>query len=476
MTAGTVELIITLITLALVGIIGVAMVVHVIARRRPQTLSSEPSAAPSYLPQTQNVVYESGYVRIPADEYHALMKLIDEAIPIVEAAERAKAEAKAAQPDPQAQAVDPPVPVTAPIHTIVPRKRGHTAIAGKNGDGKTTTVNTLLVNDIERKIQCVVCSTNYTAYHPEDQPIDLRPIQHLFEVAYDPAVIARCLQGACELIDVRMPLYRSGLDVGHDVVLYLGEWGAIRRTIGDDVVKWLLKILDEGRKTRVWVVMELHSGLVSRLGGDSAMREAFWTKLVGNVDDTTWRQFIGKTIAQQPVPRGWWMTDKGTTQIVRPTSADIACLVGRPAPQWKSLASLSTIPQPKPPVDDKQAGPTGPIPETPKAVENPPKAPQNGTGPVGPPQQQAVPSGTSANAGTTARTIDETIDTILDEAGQLTDEHIKHLHAKRGWSPSRIATSKGLRGRKDERLDRVYMVLGIPRPKKISDPTIVESA
>jgi hypothetical protein len=42
-------------------------------------------------------------------------------------------------------------------------------------------------------------------------------------------------------------------------------------------------------------------------------------------------------------------------------------------------------------------------------------------------------------------------------------DQIKHLHLVRGWSPTRIAESRGLRGRKQARLERIYAVLGIRR-------------
>ena len=55
------------------------------------------------------------------------------------------------------------------------------------------------------------------------------------------------------------------------------------------------------------------------------------------------------------------------------------------------------------------------------------------------------------------------IDTTPSGGGELTDTQIKYLHHQQGWSPTRIAESRGVRGRKQVRLDRVYAALGIPR-------------
>ncbi|KPL90002.1 P-loop NTPase family protein [Herpetosiphon geysericola] len=215
--------------------------------------------------------------------------------------------------------VKPAVPVLSyKLQDIETTKRGHTAMAGSTGAGKTTTLNTLLANDIKRGVHCIVCSTHYTAYHPEDQQIDLRGITHLFEVAYTPETIRLAIVAAARRIDERLELYRAGKDVGQDTVLYLGEWGSISRNLGKEADALIQKILDEGRKTKVWLVVELHSAIVSRFGGDSGLREAFRTRLAHTVDHTTWSAFVGKEIERQPVPVGYWMTSNGLIAYDRP--------------------------------------------------------------------------------------------------------------------------------------------------------------
>ena len=72
-----------------------------------------------------------------------------------------------------------------------PNARKHTAVAGITGDGKTTTMNSLLVADIAVGAQCVVCSTHFTYYHPDDQRIDLRPLR---DAGLLPADVALSIQ------------------------------------------------------------------------------------------------------------------------------------------------------------------------------------------------------------------------------------------------------------------------------------------
>jgi hypothetical protein len=58
---------------------------------------------------------------------------------------------------------------------------------------------------------------------------------------------------------------------------------------------------------------------------------------------------------------------------------------------------------------------------------------------------------------------DTAIDEVLARGDELTDDQIKYLHLQRRWSPTRIAESRGVRGRKQVRLERVYAALGLRR-------------
>jgi len=55
------------------------------------------------------------------------------------------------------------------------------------------------------------------------------------------------------------------------------------------------------------------------------------------------------------------------------------------------------------------------------------------------------------------------VDEVLARGDELTDDQIKYLHLQRRWSPTRIAESRGVRGRKQVRLERVYAALGLRR-------------
>ena len=69
--------------------------------------------------------------------------------------------------------------------------------------------------------------------------------------------------------------------------------------------------------------------------------------------------------------------------------------------------------------------------------------------------------------------VDTAIDEALARGDELTNDQIKYLHLQRRWSPTRIAESRGVRGRKQVRLERVYAALGL-RQSDRQGGTVIE--
>lgn len=210
------------------------------------------------------------------------------------------------------------------VRDLAPAQRQHTIIAARPGDGKTTAQVAMLTADLARGAQVVVCNPQFTYYHPDDQPTDLRGLRDAFEVVRDEADIARTMAEVYAIGKSREPLYLDGQHVGHDIVLYLDEWPRIVDSpAGDAAAAHLRKIVRELRKCNVWVVLASQDAQVETLGFKSGLRSAFTTKLVGNVDAATWRALVGSA-PQQPMRRGEWMTDRGVLSVALPTPADVA--------------------------------------------------------------------------------------------------------------------------------------------------------
>jgi hypothetical protein len=208
----------------------------------------------------------------------------------------------------------------APIQDEPIEERRHTIGAAPTGGGKSTTMYTLAISDAARGVQCVICSPQFSAYHEKEQPIDLRPAMHHFEVGVTAEQIEDLVGAVHSLIEPRLERYRLNAAIGHPIALYLGEWERTQRICDERIVDQVIDIIDQGRILNLWIgFMEVHAGLVSRLGGDSGFRQAFRTRLAGNdVDPTTWRTFVGRRIEPQPIPFGYWMTADGLTQVIPP--------------------------------------------------------------------------------------------------------------------------------------------------------------
>lgn len=219
----------------------------------------------------------------------------------------------------------------AQLHELTPGARMHTLIAARPGDGKTTALNTLVVADVRAGAQTIVLNPHFTAYHPEDQPIDLRPLAAHFEAVYDYAHIEATLRALVREIDARMPIYRAGQDVGHVISVLIDEWPAVQLSeYAKSCTDLLGRIVREGRKCKVFVTIATQDAQVSTLGFSGGLRSSFATRLCGNVDNATWRACMGDA-AQRPVARGVWASDRGDVMVTPPTAIDVrAAAMGEP--------------------------------------------------------------------------------------------------------------------------------------------------
>lgn len=237
------------------------------------------------------------------------------------------------------------------LAALHPNQRMHTLIAAKPGDGKTTTANTLLVEDCKRgDTQVYVLNPHFTYFHPVDQPIDLRPLQDRIDVVFDYEAISATLKSLYALVQERMQLYRNGQNVGHPITVYIDEWPAIAGSdYGKECADYLSKLVREARKVNIWLVVCSQDALVDTLKLSGGLRASFHTCLVGNVDATTWRNLTGG-MPQQKVQRGTWMvagTVDGLVTYTPATSAEVARIAQQPQPRFVPVSVAGSSTQPK---------------------------------------------------------------------------------------------------------------------------------
>lgn len=272
--------------------------------------------------------------------------------------ERAALQSPPAPPAPSAPIIvaprPAPVAVTAvtyangetPYHKLEIKDRGHTIIAARSGDGKSFATYSGVVFDLARQAQVILCNPQVSLYHPEDQPIDLRPIRGLIEYHSDPAAILAALKTLLSIIDQRNKLYEVGEPVGHHIVAYIDEWPTLvdaDKSIAD-VVRAILRT---GRKCNVWIVLATQDAQVETLGVKSGVRNQFKTVLVGNVEQATARALLGD-VPRAKLQRGQWQTASGIISVKRPSEA----LITRLRDAYTDGAPYARIVQPAPTDDE----------------------------------------------------------------------------------------------------------------------------
>jgi|GEM_PF-4630609 len=194
------------------------------------------------------------------------------------------------------------------LEQLTPKQRQATLIAAAPGDGKTQTMIHMMLADIERGYQVAWLSTHLTLFHPEDQPTDLRPVAHLFQQIAEGDKIVAALKHISSLIDVRLPLYRRGADVGQDIVLYIDEWPGLVEDYGDEITSLLRRIVREARKCKLWPVIVAQDAQVETLGFRSGVRSAFTTRLLSRfVDQGTWQGLVGPGVERPKLPKYSWI-------------------------------------------------------------------------------------------------------------------------------------------------------------------------
>lgn len=202
------------------------------------------------------------------------------------------------------------------VRSIPVSRRQHTIIAGQTGDGKSQAMISLMVADIKRGYRVYWLNPHLTLFNEEDQQTDLRPIAGKFAQIYEPRAIEQVLDWAVEQIEERKPRYRRNDNDYPTIILYIDEWEGLLDAMTSGLVS-LKRILNEGRKFKVFVVMANQSALVQAMGLSSGGREQFITRIVGAVDQTTWRALIGSGIPRQ-VPRrySWFLRTRDGVVLI----------------------------------------------------------------------------------------------------------------------------------------------------------------
>ncbi len=221
--------------------------------------------------------------------------------------------------------------IRAPLYDSDPdRARGPTIFAAKSRHGKSQAQIACIVEDIASGAEVVWMSKHATLYHPKDQPVDLRPLADRFDlVTKGPAICERLDYYVNDVMEERLERYTLGQDVGHPVALHIGEWPVLHEQYGEKVAAPMRRLLREAPKTQIIVSLDAQDAQVSTLGLGSGLRNSFWTKVIGNVDEPSWRGLTDEPYRKMPA-RQWFVPGRGT--IVIPQAIERAAELVSPAP------------------------------------------------------------------------------------------------------------------------------------------------
>ena len=223
---------------------------------------------------------------------------------------------------------------TVDMTAVSANKRMHTIIAGRTGDGKTFTSLCLMIADIHAGCDVYWLSRHLTLFHSEEQPVDLRPVAHAFTQVYSYQGIVDCVNAALQETERRIDAIRNNEQIGRTVVLYIDDFPALVDEFGEAVAVPLRRLLRDARKCRIWVVLGTQDAQVQTLGVHSGVRSMFATRLMGNVDNATWRALADTPERWQPLqPHQWYVqgSTSGVASAMQPRMDWLQAIAARPA-------------------------------------------------------------------------------------------------------------------------------------------------
>jgi hypothetical protein len=251
---------------------------------------------------------------------------------------------------------------------------GPTLIAARPRWGKSQVQVARIVEDIDAGHEVVWMSPHLTLYHPSDQPTDLRPLANQFEQIGTPKQIRDRLHYYVDtVLEQRMQRYRRGEDVGHPIALHVGEWPMLVKVFGNEVTEPMQRLIYEAPKAQIIVsTLDAQDAHVSTLGLGSGVREAFWTKLLGGVDQRTWEVFTDEPYRRLE-SREWFVPGHGPARFPLPDAQRIQQVAARFAPQPAAAPAPAPVrdaaPNPSPdPTDALAALLAEPVPDGPSVV------------------------------------------------------------------------------------------------------------
>lgn len=221
------------------------------------------------------------------------------------------------------------VPITVPAGDLL----CHVAFGGKTGAGKTNLMRLFLTQLCAAGAEVYLCDPHYTPHNVRTGE-DWRPIAARLQgggpLVEKDAIVA-LITGTGAEIDRRLARWHAGADPG-PARFYAIEELPLLAAHDREFMPKLGRLLREGRKLGLYVIMASQDLLISTLGGSSGLRAQFQTLYYGGGDDTTRKVMVGYRTPEPPGRGVVYLRSAATPepQLVRVplvTNADIAALL-----------------------------------------------------------------------------------------------------------------------------------------------------
>lgn len=210
----------------------------------------------------------------------------------------------------------------------------HVAFAGRTGSGKSNLMRLVLAQLCAAGAQVYLLDPHFTPTNPETGD-DWRAIARRLapgRAITDKREIVATVAGICTEIDRRLARWHAGADPG-PARFYAIEELPLLVDYDHEFMDKLGRVLREGRKLRLFVIIAAQDMLVSTLGGSSGLRAQFATVYYGGGDPYTARALLAQKVPE-PAGKGVvWMrsvTQPAPQQVRVPlvTNDNLTTLLG----------------------------------------------------------------------------------------------------------------------------------------------------
>jgi hypothetical protein len=184
----------------------------------------------------------------------------------------------------------------------------HVVFAGRTGSGKSNLMRLVLAQLCAAGAQVYLLDPHFTPLNPQTGD-DWRAIARRLvggRAITDKREIVATVAGICQEIDARLTRWHAGQDPG-PARFYAIEELPLLVDYDKDFMTYLGRVLREGRKLGLYLIVAAQDLLVSTINSTSGLRSQFATVYYGGGDPYTAKAILAQRVAEPPGKGVAWM-------------------------------------------------------------------------------------------------------------------------------------------------------------------------